>query len=60
MVAPRAFKTSVFSVDIFSGKVMMHLYPLTAAAKAIPIPVFPEVASISVSPGLIRPVLSAS
>jgi len=53
-------RTSVFSVDIFSGRVIMHLYPFTAAAKAIPIPVFPEVASIRVSPNLILPLLSAS
>lgn len=36
--APRAFKTSTFSWDIFSGMVMMTRYPLTAAAKAKPIP----------------------
>jgi len=38
----------------------MHLYPLVAAARASPIPVFPEVGSMSVSPGLIRPDASAS
>jgi hypothetical protein len=36
------------------------LYPLTAAARAIPTPVFPEVASISVSPFFIRFYASAS
>ena len=39
---------------------MMHLYPLTADARAIPCPVFPEVGSIRVSPGLILPSDSAS
>jgi len=40
--------------------VIIILYPLTAAAKAIPTPVLPEVASISVSPFLILCYASAS
>ena len=39
---------------------MMSLYPFTAAARARPIPVLPELGSINVSPGLIRPSCSAS
>ena len=39
---------------------MIHRYPLVAAASARPIPVLPEVGSISVSPGLMRPDASAS
>ena len=39
---------------------MMQRYPFTAAAKAIPCPVLPDVGSISVSPGFILPDFSAS
>ena len=39
---------------------MMQRYPFTAAASAIPCPVLPDVGSISVSPGFIRPDFSAS
>ena len=39
---------------------MISLYPLTAAPNARPIPVFPDVASIRVSPGLILPSASAA
>ena len=60
IVAPRAFKTTSFSILIFSGIVIIKLYPLTADARARPIPVFPEVGSIRVSPGLMRPSFSAS
>jgi hypothetical protein len=42
-------------LDIFSGRVMIILYPLIAAAMLSPIPVFPEVGSIKVSPFLILP-----
>lgn len=58
--APNARSTSTFSFDIFSGSVMIMRYPRTAAVNAIPIPVFPLVGSISVSPGLMRPLFSAS
>lgn len=40
-----------FSELIFSGSVMMHRYPLMAHARARPMPVFPDVGSIKVSPG---------
>ena len=39
-----------FSEDIFSGRTMTQRYPLTAAARASPIPVFPDVGSMIVSP----------
>ena len=55
MVDPRAANTSDFSYDIFSGIVMIMLYPLHAAVIARPIPVFPEVGSIKVSPNYILP-----
>ena len=58
--APKALIVNSFSMLIFSGIQIINLYPLTEAARASPIPVFPEVASISVSPGLIRPSFSAS
>jgi hypothetical protein len=44
MLAPNPFKTLAFSADIFSGIVIVISYPLTALARASPIPVFPEVA----------------
>ena len=43
-----------FSVLIFSGSVMMQRYPLMAHASARPMPVFPDVGSINVSPGCTR------
>ncbi len=49
-VAPNPLSTFDFSVDIFSGNVITHLYPLTADARASPMPVFPDVASTIVSP----------
>ena len=39
---PKAFNTSTFSLLIFSGSMMMHLYPLTAATNAI-MPMLPLV-----------------
>ena len=57
--APNALKVNSFSMLIFSGMTIIILYFLTAAANASPIPVFPEVASIRVSPGLILPSFSA-
>ena len=39
---------------------MMDLYPLSMASAEIPIPVFPDVGSIIVAPGLSRPLASAS
>ena len=48
-----------FSLLIFSGIVMITLYPLTAPANASPIPVFPEVGSIMVSPSFKLPSASA-
>ena len=39
---------------------MMILYPFTAAARAKPIPVFPEVGSMIVQPGLSSPAVSAA
>ena len=39
---------------------MYYLYPLTAAARAIPIPVLPEVGSMMVSPSFKVPSFSAS
>ena len=60
ILAPRALRTTSFSLLIFSGIVIIILYPLTAAESAIPIPVLPEVGSIRVSPGLIFPARSAS
>jgi hypothetical protein len=60
ILAPRPFKTSTFSLDIFSGRVIMISYPLVAAARESPIPVFPEVASIIVSPFFSLPLFSAS
>ena len=56
--APNASRTTCFSRDIFSGMVMMILYPRTAPASANPIPVLPLVEKIS--PRLIRPCFSAS
>lgn len=47
-------------MDIFSGNVIIMLYFLTEAHVARPIPVLPDVASINVSPYLIRPYFSAS
>lgn len=41
--APRARSITSFSSDILAGKVMMHLYPLMAQARARPIPVFPPI-----------------
>ena len=40
--------------------VQINRYPFTIAAKASPIPVFPDVASIIVPPGLSKPSFSAS
>jgi hypothetical protein len=38
IVAPRARRTATFSGDIFSGRVMIVLYPLIAPTNARPIP----------------------
>jgi hypothetical protein len=46
--APSASSTTCFSWLIFSGIVMMTRYPRTAAASAMPMPVLPEVGSMSV------------
>ena len=59
ILAPSARSVYTFSFDIFSGKVITILYPLMAAVRANPIPVFPDVGSIKVSPGLMRPDFSA-
>ena len=48
------------STLIVSGKVRIALYPFAAATLAMPIPVFPEVGSIIVAPGLSTPLFSAS
>src|SRR4051812_24644528 len=46
---------STFSSDIFSGRVIITGYPLMAAAKQRPTPVFPEVGSmIVVATGVLR------
>ena len=45
---------------ILSGSVNTILYPLTEATRASPIPVFPEVDSTIVPPGLSFPERSAS
>ena len=58
--APKPFRTFAFSVDIFYGMVIVISYPLTALARASPIPVLPEVASTILSPGWSLPVFSAS
>ena len=58
--APKARNVRIFISDILSGKVKMHLYPLTTAAIASPTPVFPPVLSITTPPGLSSPRLSAS
>ena len=51
---------SIFSLDCLSLIVQMSLYPLTAQAKARPIPVLPEVHSMTVPPGLSWPLRSAA
>src|SRR6185312_1629486 len=51
---------SIFSFDCLSVVVKMHLYPLTTAARARPMPVFPEVHSMIVPPGLSFPSFSAT
>ena len=43
-------KCATFSADIFLGRTITQRYPLTAAAKASPMPVFPDVGSMIVSP----------
>ena len=43
-------KCATFSADIFSGRTITQRYPLTAAARASPMPVFPDVGSMIVSP----------
>ena len=48
------------SLDIVSGMVMMTLYPRAAPTRASPTPVFPEVASTMVPPGLRSPEASAA
>lgn len=49
------------SIDMDSGIVRMHLYPLSLAINASAIPVFPEVGSTkTVFPGVINPFFSAS
>ena len=50
----------LLSTLIVSGIVITTLYPFAAAIAAIPIPVFPDVGSISVAPGLISPLSSKS
>lgn len=46
--APKAFKRTLRSNDIEAGIVSTNLYPLAAAMKANPIPVFPLVGSTRV------------
>ena len=58
--APIALKTSNFSFDCLSLETHINLYPLTIAANARPIPVFPDVPSTIVPPGFIFPSFSAS
>ena len=58
--APRARSESIFSWLILSGIVKMHWYPLIVAASARPMPVLPEVPSMTVPPGLILPAFSAA
>ena len=48
------------SLDMVSGMVMMTLYPRAAPTMARPTPVFPEVASTMVPPGLRSPEASAA
>src|SRR6266550_336355 len=58
--APSARSNRAFSCDILSGIVKMHRYPFTAAARASPTPVLPDVASTIRPPGLRRPSRSAA
>jgi len=56
--APNAFRSATFSLGILSGAVQISLYPLRIAAIASPTPVFPEVGSTMVPPGLSLPAFS--
>src|SRR5262245_13569818 len=58
--APRARSNRAFSCDILSGIVKMQRYPFTAATRARPTPVLPDVASTIRPPGLRRPSRSAA
>src|SRR5881296_1377683 len=58
--APSARSRRAFSWDILSGMVKMQRYPFTAAARASPTPVLPDVASTIRPPGLRRPSRSAA
>ena len=58
--APTARRISNFSFDCLSVETQISWYPLTIAAKARPIPVFPEVPSTMVPPGFNLPSCSAS
>ena len=58
--APNALSASIFSFDCLSVVVKTHLYPLTTAAIASPIPVLPDVPSTIVPPGFSSPARSAS
>lgn len=58
--APSAFRIFRRSTDIVSGMVRTSGIFLAAQMKARPIPVFPEVGSITVVPGLITPFSMAS
>ena len=53
-------RTSIFSEDCLSEVTKIHLYPRAIPAIANPRPVFPDVPSIIVPPGLSKPFLSAS
>jgi hypothetical protein len=59
-VTQRSRTSRTFSWLIFSGMTMMQRYPLTAHDRANPMPVFPEVGSMMVSPGRTRPSRSAT
>ena len=50
ILAPKALIKVCFSIENFSGTTKIILYPLFIAASAIPIPVFPAVASTMVYP----------
>ena len=58
--APYAFIRRRRSMENDSGMQRMSRYPLTAATRARPMPVLPEVGSMSTEPGPMIPAFSAS
>ncbi len=58
--APKASSSSILSADTLSGTTTARRYPRIRAMRARAIPVFPELGSMSRSPGRSRPLVSAA